>query len=400
MLRIEVDPTSPTAALHSLTSTTAAEGGGEGGIAAAGAASQPLVLLGELAVSEKATVLQLKQQLCEQWAALAARNANDGATTLRTPPTAAHIRLRDGKAGKISGPLRDDRIVGRCLLGLADGRRLVAQVLDDPEQIAADDLVVSLRVASFDRRILYPAIDLPITRSASMRAFYDKILALVPMLNEPLPPDYLAENPSEVGTDTMSLAKGFTTGPALTLKAAFKLKWDEPAVIAALNDPNSGATAASAAPAPVEVVTAEEVTGEIDEATLERSRNLGSVGGLDRPPLNLRDGSIVVVRSKADFWRATLTMKARKAAEEALGEDAPPRRPTTAGTGAAAARNRKSVKERVAAANAGVLGTASGGESGDEVLVKGAPMMTSSAPNSRRGGGSERGLKIAAAGEQ
>jgi hypothetical protein len=51
------------------------------------------------------------------------------------PKSAAHIRLHDGKAGKISGPLRDDRIVGRCLLGLADGRRLMAQVLDAPEQM-------------------------------------------------------------------------------------------------------------------------------------------------------------------------------------------------------------------------------------------------------------------------
>jgi hypothetical protein len=104
-------------------------------------------------------------------------------------------------------------------------------------------------------------------------------------------------------------------------------------VLQALNHPTPPANAAAA---PVQVVTAEEASGDIDEATLERSRNLGSVGGLDRPPLNLRDGSIVVVRGKADFWRATLVMRARKAQEEALGEHAPARWPTTAGTGAPA----------------------------------------------------------------
>jgi hypothetical protein len=395
MLRIEVDPTSPTAALQSLTGEGSNSGETGAGAGIAGAAGPTCIALGEIGVSEKSSVLQLKQQLYAQWADLAAKCAADGANTVNAPKSAAHIRLRDGKAGKISGPLRDDRIVGRCLLGLADGRRLVAQVLDAPEQIAADDLVISLRVASFDKRILYPAVDLPITRSSTMRQLYDKILALVPQLNEPLPADYLQEFPAEAGTETISIAKGFTSGPALTLKTAFKLKWDEPAVLQALNDPTPPADATAA---PVQVVTAEEASGDIDEATLERSRNLGSVGGLDRPPLNLRDGSIVVVRGKADFWRATLVMRARKAQEEALGEHAPPRRPTTAGAGAAAARNRKSVKERVAAADGGTgegrQGSASADGSEDEVLVKGAVP----AGSSKRGGGAERGLMIATSG--
>jgi hypothetical protein len=389
MLKIEIDTASPTAALQSLTETAA-----ESGIGGIAGAAQVFVALGDLAVSEKSTVLQLKQQLFAQWSDLASRSGPEAAA-LAAPQSAAHIRLRDGKSGKVSGPLRDDRIVGRCLLGLADGRRLVAQVLDAPECISADDLVISLRVASFDRRILYPSIDLPITRSSTMKALYDKIASLVPQLNEPLPAEYLQENPAEVGTETLSLAKGFTSGPALTLKSAFKLKWDEPAVLHALANPTPAGEAA-AAEAPVEVISAEEAAnGEIDEAILERSKNLGSVGGLDRPPLNLRDGSIVVVRSKADFWRATLTIRARKAQEDALEEAGVPRRPTTAGTGAAVARNRKSVKARIAAANGTASGSASADVSEDEVLVKGAPPSQSQAAagaSAKRGG--ERGLKI------
>jgi hypothetical protein len=65
------------------------------------------------------------------------------------------------------------------------------------------------------------------------------------------------------------------------LKTAFKLKWDETAVLQTLNDPTPPPDAAAA---PVEVVTAEEASGDIDEATLERSRNLGSAPVVSTDP--------------------------------------------------------------------------------------------------------------------
>jgi len=401
MVRIEIDTSSPTSALQALDATSAGAGAGiageSGGIA--GAAAQVFIPLGELAVSEKLSVLQLKTLLLEQWATLASTVSAD-AGAVPVPLSANHIRLRDGKAGKSSGPLRDDRIVGRCLLGLADGRRLVAQVLSEAEFISADDLVISLRVASFERKVLYPAIDLPITRTSSIRALYEKILALVPQLNEPLPAEYVESVPSEPEySETISIAKGFSTGPALTLKSAFKLKWDDPAVLKALVEPVPEVTTATV-PAVVQATPAAasadgEEEGTIDPAGVPVDGVLNNPFGLDRPPLNLRDGSIVVVRSKADFWRVEQILKARKAEEIAAGGDGAPRRPTTAGTGAAAARNRKSVKARVAAANAGLVASESGGE--DEVLVKGAP---------KEGGGgmvrsnTEKSLKIASAGER
>lgn len=48
-----------------------------------------LTLLGELAVREKSTVLQLKELLIENWASLS--------TSIAVPPTPNHLRVRDGK---------------------------------------------------------------------------------------------------------------------------------------------------------------------------------------------------------------------------------------------------------------------------------------------------------------
>lgn len=390
MLRVEVDVSSASTALSTTDGAAATNSGESGGIA--GASQPSCILLGEVAVSEKMSVLQLKQLLCAQWATLAARGEGD----IPVPQSPNHIRLRDGKSGKASGPLRDDRIVGRCLLGLADGRRIVAQVLQNAEFISADDLVISLRVASFDRRILHPAVDLPITRTSTIKALYEKILALVPQLNEPLPADFVETNPSEPEfQEVISIAKGFTSGPALTLKSAFKLKWDDPAVLKSLVDPTPSlpvSAAPMAVPAP-----AEPDAGDDDAPPLDLPEGAGGVlnnpFGLDRPPLNLRDGSIIVVRGKADFWRAQVAMRARKA-EETTDDNAGAKRPTTAGTGAAAARARKtaSLKARVAAANAG---NTSAGDSGteEEVLVKGSALPTGA--SSKRAPTTEKSLKIA-----
>lgn len=76
----------------------------------------------------------------------------------------------------------------------------------------------------------------------------------------------------------MALARGYSTGPALSLKNSLKLKWNDPTVLK-------------------DALTAT----------------------LDRPPLNLRDGSIVVARGVADYARAEVVMKQKRqqAAQEA-----------------------------------------------------------------------------------
>ena len=75
MLRFELD-------------TDAGDGAGAG-------AAPEIVAMGELAVKEKLTVLQLKELLLANWSSLAA--AVGSAKFSATPPSASHFRIRDGK---------------------------------------------------------------------------------------------------------------------------------------------------------------------------------------------------------------------------------------------------------------------------------------------------------------
>lgn len=254
--------------------------------------------LGDLVISEKFTILEMKEAVFNNWEGLASSlitNADFCATGSSTPKPESpnHIRLRDMKAGKVSGPLRDDRIVGRCLLGVIDGRRISVQVLQEEEKIGADDLILSVRWASYhDHKALSHAVDLPMSRADTVKSLYTKVLGLFPSLNEAVP---LERGDSEKALEgsskaeesydlvvpeskVISIAKGYTSGPPLTLKSSLKLTWNDPAIL-----------------------------------------KEGINNCLDRPPLNLRDGSVLVVRGNADYSRAQAAMKARKLANEEMG---------------------------------------------------------------------------------
>jgi hypothetical protein len=73
-------------------------------------------------VSEKSSISQLKALLFDNWenlsiSALSFLEENGNISFPDAPVSSKHLRLRDFKGGKLSGPLRDDRLVGRCLLG-------------------------------------------------------------------------------------------------------------------------------------------------------------------------------------------------------------------------------------------------------------------------------------------
>jgi hypothetical protein len=252
------------------------------------------LFLGDLAISEKSTVLQLKQKLFHHWKKDFNSNIElsknkfsilSSLPTSITPKTANHLRIRDFKGGKISGPLRDDRLIGRCLLGLSDGRKIIVQVLDNEEHIGADDLILSVRLLSYEKKTMSLPFDLPITRSGNISDLLNKLLVIYPFLKEDVvnvadSDNYNISNAENNIFSTLlpdskyiSIAKGFSTGPSITLKSALKLKWNDATV---LKD--------------------------------------GLLNSLDRPPLNLRDGSIILVRGNADFARAQATIKARKLA--------------------------------------------------------------------------------------
>lgn len=91
------------------------------------------------------------------------------------------------------------------------------------------------------------------------------------------------ENPSDdVGAYPIGIAKAFSTGPPLSLKNALKLKWTDDAE---------------------QVNTAETMLQTID-----------------KPPLSIRDGAVLVVRDTAGFLRAKEAARLRKEAAAANGE--------------------------------------------------------------------------------
>jgi hypothetical protein len=131
---------------------------------------------------------------------------------------------------------------------------------------------------------VHKAVDFPISRTATVRQLYRAILKQFPHLKEPpqviaIPAAPASQSEYEEGvssdavaTETdqeefvekslISIAKGFSTGPPLTLKSSVKLSWDPPALV---TSPDAK---------------------------------------IDHPSLNFRDGILVLVRSSADWQRA------------------------------------------------------------------------------------------------
>ena len=222
--------------------------------------------LGEFPVKERSSVLQLKERLTESWSKM------EGASDLPIPDSPHHLRLRDGKVGAQSGPLRDERAVGKCLLGMADGRKVVIQVLPNAEIIGKEDLFVLVRLANYEEKSLSAPLEMFIPRKVPIQNLCNQLMAKYPnCVQGAIPTDENALCP-------IGIAKAFSTGPPLSLKGSLKLKWTD--------DTESR---------PVDIST---VT-------------------IDQAPLNMRDGATIVVRDSASFQRARDAAKARK---EAAGE--------------------------------------------------------------------------------
>ena len=150
------------------------------------------------------TILQLKEQILKNWSCLvtnlekekqllvttAQDNSNSAILMLDkvikngVPPSVNHIRLRDGKNAQASGPLRNDRILSRCLLGLFDGRKIIIQILPEAEVIGPDDLILSLRIASYEKKTLTRVIDFPVSRNCTVLSLFETLVSRYPHLNE------------------------------------------------------------------------------------------------------------------------------------------------------------------------------------------------------------------------
>ena len=84
-------------------------------------------------VHELMTVLQLKQQLLDDWDTVLS-SGDKGPLPLK-PMSPNHIRLRDLKIPGSSGLgtlLRNERVLARCISGISDGRKISLMVTSLP----------------------------------------------------------------------------------------------------------------------------------------------------------------------------------------------------------------------------------------------------------------------------
>lgn len=229
------------------------------------------LLVGEIIVKEKMTCLQLKEQIYSQW------NQIIGTHQISSPKSVHHIRLRDGQTSGQSGPLRDARVLGRTLVGLGDGRKLIIQILSEPEILTSDNLFLTLRIMSFQDKIISRPLNVTVVRSCTTRQFYRLILEKYHSIDESPPPlDSSIQPLADVYENfpecrIISIAKAYVSGPPLTMKSSLKLKWND-----------------------------EPIIREPDVS-------------IDKSPFSLRDGSVLVIRNVADFERARDAARARVA---------------------------------------------------------------------------------------
>ena len=166
--------------------------------------------------------------------------------------------------------------------------RLESSIEKTTEVSQKDQVCLSdpITLDEFTSKKVHRTADLPISRSATVRDLYAQILKLYPHLRDStvrhsnIVSSVVAEKAEEgevssgnsestakkstgdfFDRDVLSIAKGFTTGPPLTLKSSMKLSWD-PAII--VNSPDLQ---------------------------------------IDHPSLGMRDGTLLVVRGDIDWKR-------------------------------------------------------------------------------------------------
>jgi hypothetical protein len=154
-------------------------------------------------------------------------------------------------------------------------------VLAEPEVIAADDIVISVRVASYYNKTLSKPADVIVNKSTTIAKLYETLTSRYPYLAEEVSMADGADDASAAAVPAcmklVAIAKGYATGPPLTLKSALKLKWNDEMFV-------------------------KDMEGDPSNT-------------VDKAPMLLRDGSVLVIRSQADFERArAVAVQAKKLA--------------------------------------------------------------------------------------
>lgn len=147
-----------------------------------------------------------------------------------------------------------------------------------PEVIGPDDLLLFVRLASYEKKTLSRRLDLFIPKKSSVNELSQAIKSRFP--------DCMETPCEDVAGYPIGIAKAFSTGPPLSLKNALKLKWTDD----------------------VDQVDSAEVLAQT----------------IDKPPLSIRDGAVLVVRDTAGFLRAKEAARLRKEAAATSGESGEP----------------------------------------------------------------------------
>lgn len=232
------------------------------------------LILGDIAVRSRMTINQLKEKIISDWSTLS--GVVEG--KLAPPKSIHHLRVKDGQSGVQSGPLRGDRVVSKCFLGLCDGRKIIVQVLEEEEIFEANQLYITNRVISYQKKIVSRPIGMQVSKECTVEELFKILLEKFPDLNEDAgEPDEEAKavygnlHQEFPESRRLAVAKAYNTGPPLSIKESLRLKWNDKSVV-------------------------KDYKARIDKL-----------------PFNLRDGSVLVLRSVADFERAREAARARVA---------------------------------------------------------------------------------------
>uniref|UniRef100_A0A7S4GIH8 Ubiquitin carboxyl-terminal hydrolase 47 n=1 Tax=Eutreptiella gymnastica TaxID=73025 RepID=A0A7S4GIH8_9EUGL len=172
------------------------------------------------------------------------------------------LRLREKKDKEARKVLRDDAVVKKMLLRWSDGQEMAMQLLNQPETVGAEDIIIQVRRWYPAAKRLEDPTEVVVCRQssvASLRAMLGTKFGLGPDGDSGLMGTDADEAPS-VGQGQgcqLGLAKGTTFGPPIDDAGLSKLKWN-------------------------------------DRALLPKMK-------ISEPPLSLRDGSLLFVRDEAEM---------------------------------------------------------------------------------------------------
>jgi hypothetical protein len=169
--------------------------------------------------------------------------------------------------------LRDHRRVSAAVRGLCDGLRLRVEVLEVPQVLEADHLLLCVRELRVKEKRLLAPKDLVLNKTQTVADMYREVRTIFP---------HLCESESPNSNQGLSIAKAPSFGPPLTFQSSLKLKWNDPAVRERINYLYMYVCWVSGYC--VHLVYTEQWEGS---ATVFDA------------PLSLRDGSILLVRSYA-----------------------------------------------------------------------------------------------------